>query len=437
MRPGWGSCVVTLVGVATGCGEEAATVDEAGTSSGGLTDGVVADDAGLTGSIDDLPWLPLPDLPPQTKSCEERGARFGVVAGPTRVETQSSGARIERIGLGAASSGLFATYTSTDLVTGVSELLGVRLAPDGDAKGSPWALSGGSATPATYSGDDRLLLTHCTDNLVGWRAFDVSGSSLGPALLPHAYGGCGRDAPAAVWTELGYLAAWHAAPSQACPESCVALAYGRENVIFRTSSLQPTFIVTDSLTIAAAENAALVVASHVNVLDKNELAMSLVELGGEPLFPPLVHGFAAAPGPDPQVDAPVAVAATRDNGFVVFVGGRGPAYGRVRLSDIASVELAFEDVELPAELAEFDAFRSDIHATTRTGGLIVHGSVTQESDGELVEGLLLAMADDDGELQSYEFFPVAIGAAIASHEGRTWLVFGGDGLFFAELGCVL
>ncbi len=420
-----------------GCGDDAGSAAASDSSSTGSADGgeTGAIDDGV--SIDDVFTPPLRDLPEESRSCEDRGARFGIVAGPKQIETQSNATTIQGIGLAASASDLFATFAAHGDDGSANDFLGVRLSPDGKAKGSPWSLSVSSDEPRTHVRDDGLLLTYCTDGIVGWRAFDVSGSSLGPELLSPTYAACNGDAPAAAWTDIGYLVAWHAAPSIGCPDGCLALAFGSESVVFRTDPLRVAHVVTDPLAVAVADRAALVVASHVSEQGDNELAMSLVETGGAALFPPLVHTFPSAAGAGPQAQAPVAAAPTGDDGFVVIVGGRGAAYGRLRLNDIASAEGEFEEVPLPPELSGYDAFRHDVTAVRRTGGLVVYGRATEGEGDDAVDGLLVSMLDDQGEMQSFEFFSGAKDGAVATSGGRTWIAYGGAGLYFAELGCVL
>ncbi|MEM6994457.1 MAG: hypothetical protein AAF721_28335 [Myxococcota bacterium] len=393
MRRYLAAWVLTVVG----CGDSpapAAEADATTSTSTGATLGSVGDDQ----AFDDLPWGPLVDLPTQNKSCEDRGARFGIVAGPRFVDTQSVEAQISGIGVTAGAPGLFVTYTSVNTVRGGSDLFGVRIDTEGNAKGAPWALSVASSVSAAYGRDEGVLLTYCADQLAGWRAFDVSGSSLGPALLSPTYAACASAPPAAVWTDIGYLVAWHAAPSGGCVDGCLALAFGSESVVFRTDPLQPAFVVTDPLALAIASDAALIVASHVSEDSENELAMSLVDPGGAAIFPPLVQPFPSAHA-GPQPNAPVAVASTSDDGFVVFVGGRGSSYGRLVLDEIASVEVGFEDVPLPAELADYDAFRDGLKATGRTGGLVLSGVATAPTGSGGTEGLVVAMLDESGDFQ--------------------------------------
>jgi len=164
--------------------------------------------------------------------------------------------------------------------------------------------------------------------------------------------------------------------------------------------------------------------------------MSLVRHNGTPLFPPLVHAFPPVDAPNPQGQAPIAAAATRDGGYSVFIGGRGDAFGRVLLDEVASVTVPFEEVTLPANLAESDVFRGSLRASVRTGGLVLHGPATIPSEEGQTEGYLMLMVDEIGNVASYEFFEGAETGAVMTYDGRTWLMLGGAALTFAELGCV-
>lgn len=425
--------------VAWGCGDDPRPGETIDASSTGNVVGDDDDDDAADGSgvEADLPWSPLPDLATPNQSCEERGTAFGIVFGPVIVESTIAPASFENVALTAGTTGLLTTYTHVNPDLGSIDYMGLRVGSDGNANGSPWSLYLSPDTPIAYPLPEQTLLTYCDNGKVGWRAFDASGSVLGPQLLSPAFSRCSGDAPAAAWTDSGYLVAWHSGPSDPCPEGCIALAFGSESLVFGADDLRPTFVVTDPLAIAAADESALVVASHVNENGKNELALSLVRHNGTPLFPPLVHAFPPIDPPNPQGQAPVAAAATEDGGFSVFVGGRGDAFGRVLLDEVASVTVPFEEVVLPADLADADVFRTSMRASVRTGGLVLHGPATLPDDEEDVDGYLMLMVDEIGNVSSYEFFPDANTGAVMTYDGRTWIMLGGATLTFAELGCVL
>lgn len=426
--------VALLAAVGVGCGS--VPDGDAGAGSGSSTTvDVDPSAAGDDASIDDLPWQPLPDLPTLDQSCEDRGTEFGVVFGPVDVETPIASATISEVGLTAGPSGLFASYARYNPETALTDYVGVRIRTDGAANGSPWSLAVVSASPVPYPSDERVVLTHCVNEKVGWRAFDASGSTLGPTHDLPQHPGCSGAAPAVGWTNNGLLATWQTTPAEQCPDGCVVVAFGNENVVFGVEVLHPTFIVTDPLAIAVADKAALVVASHVTFESTNELAMSLVDHGGRPLFPVLREPFDGF-GEQPQAQAPVAVAANAKQGYVVVVGGRGSAYGRVVLDSVASVVSEFEDVPFPAELADTVAFDSDVRIARRTGGFVVYGPASRTTSNSVDDGTLMLMLGDDGALMSQEFFVGSTSSAVFTYDERTWVVFGGSSLSLVELGCV-
>ena len=429
------SCLVSLL-VAWGCGEDSQPGEVIDASSTGAVVGDDDDSFDDGGVQADLPWNPLPDLPPPDQSCEERGTAFGIVFGPVEVESTIAPASFANVGLTAGTTGLLATYTHVMPDLDTVDYMGVRVGSDGQSNGSPWSLYLSSDAPAGYAQPEETLLTFCHEGEVGWRTFDANGSVLGPQLLSPAYSRCTGDAPAAAWVDNGYLVAWHSGPSSTCPEGCIALAFGTESLVVTADDLRPTFVVTDPLTIAASGKSALVVASHVNPEGVNELALSLVRPNGAPLFPPLVKPFPPVDPPDAQGQAPVAASATDDGGFVVFVGGRGDRFGRVLFDEVASVTVPFEEVPLPANLADADIFRTGLRASPRTGGLVLHGPATLMEEEGPVDGHLMLMVDDIGNVASYEFFPDADSGAVMTYNGRTWVMLGGTSLTFAELGCV-
>jgi len=383
-------------------------------------------------TIDDLARGPFPDLPEVHESCEERGARFGFVINPVNVVSFGSGTEIRDLGIAGGPAGMVVMYTQHGPSAEESGFKGIQIGTDGEANGSGWSVSGAGPAPAGFAREGGILITNCSE-IPWWRAYNENGSALGQTIFP-AVAACTGDVPAAAWTDAGYLVAWHATPYEGCPDGCIMLAKGTPTTLFSTSVLYDAFIVTDPLSIAVASEAALVVASHVNPAAQNELAMTLIDHGGDLLFPPMVYPFDSAEPRGPQGQAPVAVGATPDDGYVVLVGGRGGAYGRVELDTVASVVTDFEETPLSSAFDGGDAFRSGMRVASRTGGFVLYGPATQRTG---IEGTLLLMLDRGGALESELFLPGATTAAVVTREGRTFLVYADALLRSVELGCVL
>ena len=431
-----GSCVrwivAGIVGWGIGCGDGSDAADVLGASSTG--DGTPAESSGVDEGSEDTPWEPLSDLPIPTQSCEERGTHFGIVAGPKIIEGAFDPVTIDHVAAAAGPGGLLTTYARSSRDIQLADYFAIRIGFDGSARGSSWTLSIPSEAPAGFSHDDRLLLTYCDESHAGWRAFEVAGNSLGSNLSAPAFGECTDHPPTAAWTDDGYLVAWRAAPAVGCESGCIALALGNENVVFNSKAIADAAFVTDPLAIAVTAQTALVVAPQIDYASgSRELLAVLLEHSGAPLFPPIMIPIASDEPVVPGTNMPVGAAAGEDDGFLIVVGGRGGALGRVRLDAIASVVEEYEELALPDELGDTDAFRSQARLVARTGGFVAYGLVTSDS---LAGGFVLLMLDPSGDITSYELFGGATSGTVVSHENRTYVVLGGNTLAMAELGCV-
>lgn len=433
----WICASVVAVGT-LGCGEQDPSSPVAVPLTSSVSTTGVEGGSSETALVDPADVPPaLPDLPPQTKSCEARGTDFGIIVGPIDLEIPPLADSVSNVALTASTSGLLVSYRSLEVDGADFELFGLQVRDDGGPRGSPWAFTVAGTTPSFAVKTDRLLMMHCEHGEVGLRAFDALGSSLGSVLTPVGLSRCQGPVPGGGWTEIGFLAAWYASPTEVCPDGCIALSFGRDNVLFNTRSLGPVHIATDPPAMGVAERAVLIVASQVNPAGENELLLSLVEPGGTAIFPPMMESFPSLNPDGPQPRAPVGVGVDHTGRFVVFVGGRGPSFGRLRLSPIATVTEPFEDVAFEGELQVLDALTTKLTVARRIGGYVVHGPARVQTEDGPRDGILAAMVGDHGTLHSYEFFDGAQDAAVATQGNRTFMVIGGAGLAFAELGCLL
>jgi hypothetical protein len=376
--------------------------------------------------------------------CGESFGRLGVIDGPHTIDhgiAKLSNESFRRFGLLATPTGLLATFTvgSPDQPS-----LGyaVQLGLDGQPVAGAFALDLSLDSSARWwAGSTGLLLTHCTDLVVGWLVIGPEGEIIATPAAPSGFVGC-TSAPVAAWTEQGrILAAWvnRGLPdpeASQCPEgACVVIATIDGETIGTVRPLwHPRSVGGPNPSVALAIASETAVVAQLRWLDThgtNEIVAAVIDIDGNPLG---TESTVPIPSDDDDVRfLDLAAVADADGGFSIYLGGLGPSIGRMRLDALGGVVEPLAELPLFHEVGVYGVYASRFGTVAWRDGAIAYGTA---ADDGLVTGLLTGL-DPAGNAAGHVVL-TGTEMAVATLDDRAWVFhdYYGGGLRIRELGCI-